>query len=429
MGDQRKPVMRLRTLIYLSLALNVALAAVVAWKSRARDHPPTTGGALPQRTNRVVRTNPVAVASPPQVLAVPAGFHWSDIESADYRVYLANLQSIGCPQRTIRDIIVADVDQVFIQRGRELLLPLNRRVWEVLANEDEAKELGNRIEKDWEALVEERKAVLKKLLGHENPFDSDDDDASKARERARWARILDFLPPERQEQVLALRRACEDAVRELWQSERDLTKEERQDRQRHQRELEAARDQQLSAVLSPDELAEYQLRISAGANLRHQLSRVEFSTEEIRAIAQINNERRQAESQVTADKVEAKQRRAEIARQAEAQLRQALGEPRFGDYQRAQDGRFEAMSQVVERYGLPEATALTAYEMQVAAEAQATALRQDQNRPAEEQQALLEASRSETERSLKETLGAKAFATLERRGAANWLGGLTKPGN
>lgn len=421
--------MRLRTLICLSLALNVALAVAVAWKSLARDHPPTTGGALPQLTNRMARTRTVAVECPPQVLVVPASFHWSEIESADYRVYMTNLQNIGCPPRTIRDIIVADVDQVFIQRGRELLLPLNRRVWEVLANDDEATELGKRIEKDWEALVDERKTVLKKLLGRENPFDSDDDEASKARERARWVRILDFLPPERQEQVLALRQACEDAVRELWQSTRDLTKEERQDRQRHQRELEAARDQQLSAVLSPDELAEYQLRISAGANVRHQLSRVEFSTEEIRAIAQINNERRQAESQVTGDKAEAKQRRAELAQRAETQLRQALGDTRFADYQRAQDSRFEVIGRVVERHGLPEATAVAAYELQVAAAAQATALRKEQNRTAEERQALLEAIFAETERSLKETLGARAFATLEDRGATDWLKGLTTPGN
>lgn len=419
--------MKTRGLIFLSFALNVVLATVVAWALLARDRAPASGGVLQHLTNRVLRTRKVAVPSAPQVLTVPARFHWSEIESADYRVYMANLRGISCPQRTIRDIIVADVDQVFIQRGRELLMPLNRRLWWMLANEDEAKELGHRTEKEWEALVDERKAVLKELLGHEDPYSSNDPAESEARERTRWAHTLDFLSPEKQEQVLALRQACEQAVRELWKSEHQLTKEERQDRQRQQRELEAGRDQQLSALLTPDERAEYQLRTSNSADLRHRLSRVEFSTEEIRTIARVSNERQQAESQVTGDNREARQRRAELARQADAQLKQTLGETRYAEYQRAQDGRFEAISQVVDRYGLPEATAVAAYDMQLAAEAQATALRKDQNRTSEERQAMLEAIRAETERSFKETLGARVFATLEDRGTAGWLNGLAKP--
>src|SRR5262245_55092968 len=32
-------------------------------------------------------------------------FHWSQIESPDYREYISNLRAIGCPEATIRDII------------------------------------------------------------------------------------------------------------------------------------------------------------------------------------------------------------------------------------------------------------------------------------------------------------------------------------
>src|SRR5215510_15089950 len=46
----------------------------------------------------------------------PERFTWSQIESADYRTYITNLRSIGCPEQTIRDIIVADVQGLYAPR-------------------------------------------------------------------------------------------------------------------------------------------------------------------------------------------------------------------------------------------------------------------------------------------------------------------------
>ena len=43
-------------------------------------------------------------------------FQWGQLESTDYRTYIANLRGIGCPEQTIRDIITADVDSVFAKR-------------------------------------------------------------------------------------------------------------------------------------------------------------------------------------------------------------------------------------------------------------------------------------------------------------------------
>src|SRR5262245_38039762 len=47
-------------------------------------------------------------------------FHWSQIESSDYRTYVANLHAIGCPEQTIRDIITSDVSATFASRRIEL---------------------------------------------------------------------------------------------------------------------------------------------------------------------------------------------------------------------------------------------------------------------------------------------------------------------
>jgi hypothetical protein len=47
-------------------------------------------------------------------------FDWSQIESSNYRAYVANLRNVRCPEQTIRDIITADVGKLFSAKRREL---------------------------------------------------------------------------------------------------------------------------------------------------------------------------------------------------------------------------------------------------------------------------------------------------------------------
>jgi hypothetical protein len=48
-------------------------------------------------------------------------FNWSQLESSDYRTYVANLRSIGCPEQTIRDIVAADLDNAYYAPRRQAL--------------------------------------------------------------------------------------------------------------------------------------------------------------------------------------------------------------------------------------------------------------------------------------------------------------------
>ena len=43
-------------------------------------------------------------------------FNWGEIESADYPTYIANLKDIHCPEQTIRDLIIADVNALYARR-------------------------------------------------------------------------------------------------------------------------------------------------------------------------------------------------------------------------------------------------------------------------------------------------------------------------
>src|SRR6185369_814692 len=64
--------------------------------------PPTPATAAPAET-RTVRVETITTNS----------FNWANVESPDYRDYIAKLRAIGCPEETVRDIIIADVNKLY----------------------------------------------------------------------------------------------------------------------------------------------------------------------------------------------------------------------------------------------------------------------------------------------------------------------------
>ena len=127
----------MKSALKISLVANLCLTAfIVSLVQRPRV------GDLP---TVVPVGNPAAYAPDVQE---PAGqekqekFQWRLLESPDYRTYIANLKAIGCPEQTIRDIIVADVDGLYAPRRNQLaqspaaepqLEALNREEASVLA--------------------------------------------------------------------------------------------------------------------------------------------------------------------------------------------------------------------------------------------------------------------------------------------------------
>ena len=64
--------------------------------------------------------------------AAPA-FHWSQLESTDYPEYIRKLRAFGVPEKTVRDIIFADVDKLYRPRFLALRPPPTTRTnfWEI----------------------------------------------------------------------------------------------------------------------------------------------------------------------------------------------------------------------------------------------------------------------------------------------------------
>ena len=124
----------------ISLVANLCLAALVVWlvqRPRAGDVPNVVSVGDPAAN--AFDVPPARGSSDPEK---QRKFQWNQLESPDYRTYIANLKAIGCPKQTLRDIIVADLDSLYAPRREQLarsaaaeaqLEALNREEASVLA--------------------------------------------------------------------------------------------------------------------------------------------------------------------------------------------------------------------------------------------------------------------------------------------------------
>src|SRR5690349_20572729 len=115
--------LRVRMVLLLSVALNALLAWMVIRESK--DVHPLPPLPIPQMLH--ASTN--AKGTKTNVVVRRQYFNWRDIESDNYLTFIANLKSIDCPPATIRDIIVADVNQLFARRAATEIVTGDQEWW------------------------------------------------------------------------------------------------------------------------------------------------------------------------------------------------------------------------------------------------------------------------------------------------------------
>jgi len=93
------------------LAFNLLLA-VACWsrfthQSEAVSSPAHgAGNPPPQLIEKLATNGPVAHTLP----------IWGAVESHEYERYVANLRAVGCPEKTVRDIVVAELNELCEKR-------------------------------------------------------------------------------------------------------------------------------------------------------------------------------------------------------------------------------------------------------------------------------------------------------------------------
>src|SRR6185436_19245811 len=124
--------MNLKILLALSLAANLALGFFALRKSSVEkpvaENQVAASVAVPHakkalETSVVVAGGAVSASAPH---AATKRFDWQSVESPDYKQYIANLRAIGCPEETIKDIILADVNKLYDQKKKAVRGPAKK---------------------------------------------------------------------------------------------------------------------------------------------------------------------------------------------------------------------------------------------------------------------------------------------------------------
>jgi hypothetical protein len=148
--------MRWRALLILSLIVNLLLAAGWLFLPRKQASANDDVASLNTKTNTITKT---------AVIVRRQFFSWQEIESQDYAAYIKNLREIGCPEQTIRDLIIADVTQMLREKHVQQLpgFKPNPKWWTNRRDPgDTVAESNKNI-----GFGEERMAILNQLLGEE----------------------------------------------------------------------------------------------------------------------------------------------------------------------------------------------------------------------------------------------------------------------
>jgi hypothetical protein len=408
--------MKPKAVLVVSVLLNVALAGALIYFATNRSKPGQQ--AVPEITPATVTPKPEVKHA--QTTTVITGrsvqsFDWRMVESEDYRKYIANLRAIGCPEETIRDIIIADVNKLFEQRRRELTASTNKfQFWKATSNPFAQAIDPDRVEKI-QALNKEKRALLKELLGVEpeekaeflagfNPFET----------------MLDFLPASKQNQIMDIFMKFQAKQTKLFEGGTPDAEDMKQ-----MRKLRKDMNVEMAALLSPQEYDEYQLRMSDTAmGMRMQLGSFDPSEQEFRDIFQSKKKFDDEYggmfgggnmSKEERDKMNAAQK------DLNSQIKSLLGDTRYAEYERSQDWAFQSIYRVTERNGLPKESAVQVYDMKKLAEEQASKVRKDQSLTPEQRQETLFILRMETENTIQKVLKDKAWNSYQNQPGNNWL--------
>lgn len=415
--------MNARWMLWLSLSVNGALAALLGWLlTRAR--PVQT----PDRPLRTATTGMTAAAadaatipeakpeheSPDPVLP----FHWSQIASTNFALYRDQLRALGCPEATVRDIIESEVNAWFAQRRRPITDAVQRRFWDAIAAA--GKDSFDSFKDAFRALHDERRELLDRILGKPARQDA----VELADSRADWAREYAWLPPAEQARVFALEEEHWRKIRALETEigDREWTAEDRARRQELDQAFQAARHDALG-----DQRAEFERRNSREGQWASGLRGFEATEAEWRAVTEAlkmmaNPPKPQAgSSQPGNPGTEAPPETAEQTRRRA--LETALGSERYAEYERANDGSYQQTRKVTRRLGLTDESAAEAWEIQRAATAAAESLRGNSSLEDGPRQAALTEVNAEALRSLRQVLGDQGLGVY-RKYAGDWLGTL-----
>jgi len=402
-----------------SLAMNLALGLAL-WASQVRH----SSAAI----RRAATQSPLAPAvslerAAGKLILLEAEDACSSLKNGNYRTAMARLQDLGFPTETVQDIVVGSINRRYSPR----LLALRQRQWKFWEPLQRRKrdDGDSDFQRDLQArdLEAERNGLVQNLFGFS---------------WASWQTTLTGRPDVSDKFTAAFSPATRPQAREVLaqfdEREREVIARvggtlglpERDELLRlHRQKIES-----LKQFASPQEIEEYEMRVSPAADDLRQVALVGFnpSEEEFRLIFRI---RQEGERSLDSGAVPELSPGAPSAWQAhtgvEAQLEAALGESRYSDYRRCQDYTFRGLVELTDAFDVPTAAAVEVHTLREQVLQQTRTLQQSAAMNEQERTASLQRLRASAEKSVRLLLGEAAYGRYTQLQIGDWMARLDQP--
>lgn len=410
-----------RLIIVTSLALNAVLLGIIVFRPRssplsqynqsvdaANLSAPRTANAAPKAADRESRSATLPASAVLPSPGAPPSETWARIQSHDLAVFAANLRAAGLPERQLRMLVNAEINDRFRAREEAVRPPRPpRNFWEEgNTHHNDPTTLEQRLAQL--DLRREKAALRRELLG-EAPHDPNDTHP---------------IPREKRDLLREINEDYNTMISQIQRETRGVTLASDEEKLRY---LRAEKDAELKAALSPAEYREYEIRSSPTAGrLRSELAAFGPDEQEFRTVFAL---RKQFDDQFAntppnADAAYWKERR-DAQAALDAQITQQLGPDRGLDYLRSKDHDFRSLAALTERLGLPRTAANQVYDLRYTVPTDALQIVRNPSLSPDVKQESLQVIAEQTRAQLTAQLGAEAAeAYLRRHG--QWIKALER---
>jgi hypothetical protein len=384
----RKDVfMRLRPWLIASLGLNAILASAWYIAHIQEGRPSVIYAPSPGLTAPIIKTNSVVRY---------VNITWTQIASSNLAAYIANLQAMGCPKETIRDIILAEVNQSFARsRATEILTP-DQQWWRTEPDAAVAREAAAELRQ----LENARRATLVTLLASvcgANWETETDVSAWVPSNYGLTGPHLGALSPEIKRLLYDLAAHTQDQM--AGQTPAEVTRIVQNERTR------------LQSLLTPVALNEYLLRYSpTAAQLRADTRGVNYSPQQFQDLfAAVDPILLQSDYYYRGGDADAQGRQRALQAQYDDALQKALGSDTFHALRLNQDPLYASTTAAAQQTGLSAQNTSKLYDINRATQTELDRIRNDATLSPDDKIDALAETRAEQQRAIQQLLGPEAF--------------------